>query len=97
MNEKAALRSRRAAAVSISAGYPSRGIRLERNRQSECVRSTALIAQPVRPIVVFRVVSDPLQTPADLLPIRYLYRLVGASLDVPDRELLGRDLFRFPS
>jgi hypothetical protein len=49
------------------------------------VRSTALIAQPVRPIVVLRVVSDPLSIPAGLLPTRCLYRLVGVFLGLADR------------
>jgi hypothetical protein len=82
------------AAVSISAAYPSRVIQLERNQQSERVKSTGPVALHSRPVfcVVLRLVYDPLPIPVGLLPRHNLHRLVEVSLDVADRELLGLDL-----
>lgn len=72
-------------------------MRLDRNRQPECVKSMGPIALHVRPVVcvVFRLVYDPLPVPR-LLSSRNLHRLVGVFLDVADRELLGLDFSRFP-
>jgi len=80
-----------------SGSQPSRGIRFDRNRHPECVKSTGPIALHFQPVfcVVFRLVYDPLPIPAGLLPSRNLHRLVGVFLDVADRELLGLDLLHF--
>jgi hypothetical protein len=69
----------------------------DRNGQAECVKSKGLFALHFRQFfcVEFRLLYDPLPTPAGLLPRRNLHRLVGVFLDVADRELLALDLFRF--
>ena len=69
--------------------------RPDRNRQPERIKSMGPIALQVRPVcVVFRLVHDPLPVPAGL-PSSNLHRHFGVFLDVPYRELLGLDLFRF--
>jgi hypothetical protein len=69
-------------------------LRLERNQQPECVKSTGPVALHSRPVfcVVFPLLYDPLPIPVGLLPCRSLHRLVGVSLDVADHELLRLDL-----